>query len=381
MTRVPFKKSSNFGYENSPTVGSSSFRSNDYGKDKGLMFTTLELFYGSYVHCNNHALDSIRNSCLKWIKGRTRRRAKLKGFEVLLLVIWPGKEFKNWAMMRTVMPASAHAIVMNSNHGRAMENQKEMLQGLSAAVIEAYNMLPNLISDHHSVLIKNNEIAIDYFNWAMMRTVMPASAHAIVMNYNHGRAMENQKEMLQRYDGQRAQIHKLYDGSIRVFSRNRDDTTSRFPDVISIINDVCKSDTMTFIIDVEVVAVDRKSGPKLLSFQELSYRDRGGGEFNHYSTSLDTNWMGIGSWLVYESNTLTSHRVALHHSIAEGRPDIRMSQNEVLLNYSSRKDNFLAIAWANGPEMERKKSSSTSTGDGKSNLVDDFDEYLQGMFP
>nr|GEW51969.1 hypothetical protein [Tanacetum cinerariifolium] len=31
-------------------------------------------------------------------------------------------------------------------------------------------------------------------------------------------------------------------------------------------------------------------------------------------TSLDTNWMGIGSWLVYESNTLMSHRVALHHS-------------------------------------------------------------------
>ncbi|GKE50641.1 protein FRA10AC1, partial [Tanacetum coccineum] len=28
-----------------------------------------------------------------------------------------------------------------------------------------------------------------------------------------------------------------------------------------------------------------------------------------------------------------------------------------------------------------KKSSSISAGDGKSNEVDDFDEYLQGMFP
>ncbi|GKD83431.1 replication protein A 70 kDa DNA-binding subunit B, partial [Tanacetum coccineum] len=34
MTRVPFKKSSNFGYQKSPTVGSSSFRSNNYRKDK-----------------------------------------------------------------------------------------------------------------------------------------------------------------------------------------------------------------------------------------------------------------------------------------------------------------------------------------------------------
>nr|GEY62286.1 DNA ligase 6 [Tanacetum cinerariifolium] len=56
----------------------------------------------------------------------------------------PCKEFNNLAIMRTVMPTSAHAIVMNSNYERAMESQKEMLQGLSAAVIKAYNMLPNL---------------------------------------------------------------------------------------------------------------------------------------------------------------------------------------------------------------------------------------------
>nr|GFA24520.1 DNA ligase 6 [Tanacetum cinerariifolium] len=60
------------------------------------------------------------------------------------ILLYSCKEFKNWAMMRTVMPTSAHAIVMNSIHKRAMESQKEMLQGLSAAVIEAYNMLPNL---------------------------------------------------------------------------------------------------------------------------------------------------------------------------------------------------------------------------------------------
>ncbi|CAH1421348.1 unnamed protein product [Lactuca virosa] len=52
-------------------------------------------------------------------------------------------------------------------------------------------------------------------------------------------------------------------------------TTSRFPDLINIINDTCNKDTMTFIIDAEVVAIDRKNGGKLLSFQELSSRDRG----------------------------------------------------------------------------------------------------------
>ncbi|GJY73108.1 putative reverse transcriptase domain-containing protein, partial [Tanacetum coccineum] len=52
-----------------------------------------------------------------------------------------GKEFKNWAMMRTVMPASAHAI------------------GLSAAVIEAYNMLPNLDLLIPSVMTKGVEFS------------------------------------------------------------------------------------------------------------------------------------------------------------------------------------------------------------------------------
>lgn len=55
-----------------------------------------------------------------------------------------------------------------------------------------------------------------------------------------------------RYDGQRAQIHKLVDGSVHVFSRNGDESTSRFPDLINIINQSCKPDAETFILDAEV---------------------------------------------------------------------------------------------------------------------------------
>lgn len=78
-----------------------------------------------------------------------------------------------------------------------------------------------------------------------------------------------------RYDGQRAQIHKLSDGSVRVFSRNGDETTSRFPDLVNIITESCDSRGATFILDAEVVAIDRQNGPKLMSFQELSSRERG----------------------------------------------------------------------------------------------------------
>ena len=55
-----------------------------------------------------------------------------------------------------------------------------------------------------------------------------------------------------RYDGQRAQIHKLVDGSVHIFSRNGDETTARFPDLVSVIRESCKHDALTFILDAEV---------------------------------------------------------------------------------------------------------------------------------
>lgn len=56
-----------------------------------------------------------------------------------------------------------------------------------------------------------------------------------------------------RYDGQRAQIHRAADGSIRVFSRQMKETTSRFPDLIDTIKESCKHEVSTFILDAEVI--------------------------------------------------------------------------------------------------------------------------------
>ncbi|GFQ05120.1 DNA ligase 1 [Phtheirospermum japonicum] len=47
------------------------------------------------------------------------------------------------AMMRTVLPALAQAILMNSADG-VTDNLKDHIRRLSSAVVEAYNILPNL---------------------------------------------------------------------------------------------------------------------------------------------------------------------------------------------------------------------------------------------
>lgn len=58
--------------------------------------------------------------------------------------------------------------------------------------------------------------------------------------------------LLFRYDGQRAQIHKFDDGSVRIFSRNGDEMTTKFPDLVHIIQESCKTSAESFIIDAEV---------------------------------------------------------------------------------------------------------------------------------
>ena len=97
-----------------------------------------------------------------------------------------------------------------------------------------------------------------------------------------------------KYDGVRAQIHVAppADGSdvpweVKIFSRNCEDRTAAFPDVVNIILEGAENgsglrvDPTTgrggggLIIDAEVVGIDRTTG-RLRAFQDLASRPRGG---------------------------------------------------------------------------------------------------------
>ncbi|TMW94034.1 hypothetical protein EJD97_010853 [Solanum chilense] len=181
------------------------------------------------------------------------------------------------AMMRTVLPALAQAVVFNSTpYEGLVENLKDCLQRLSAEVVEAYNILPSLDVLVPSLMEKGIEFSSNTLSMAPGIPIKPMLAKITngvpqVMKLFQNKAFTCEY----KYDGQRAQIHKLSDGSVRVFSRNGDETTSRFPDLVNIITESCDSRGATFILDAEVVAIDRQNGPKLMSFQELSSRERG----------------------------------------------------------------------------------------------------------
>ncbi|GAA5997656.1 uncharacterized protein JCM10292_001003 [Rhodotorula paludigena] len=76
-----------------------------------------------------------------------------------------------------------------------------------------------------------------------------------------------------KYDGERAQIHRLEDGSIRVFSRNSEDMTVKYPEFVTQLPRCIKDNTTSFVIDAEAVAWDTEE-KRLLEFQKLSTRKR-----------------------------------------------------------------------------------------------------------
>lgn len=76
-----------------------------------------------------------------------------------------------------------------------------------------------------------------------------------------------------KYDGERAQVHLLEDGTVKIFSRNSLDDSQKYPDLTDIIKRVRRDIITSCVIDCEVVAFDREKG-SLLPFQVLSTRKR-----------------------------------------------------------------------------------------------------------
>lgn len=76
-----------------------------------------------------------------------------------------------------------------------------------------------------------------------------------------------------KYDGQRAQVHCDRNGKVSIFSRHLEVMTDKYPDLVSLVPTIRGESVSSFILEGEVVAVDRESGD-LKAFQTLTNRAR-----------------------------------------------------------------------------------------------------------
>lgn len=76
-----------------------------------------------------------------------------------------------------------------------------------------------------------------------------------------------------KYDGERAQIHISDKGVVSIYSRNQENNTSKYPDIIGRIDQVKGENVKSCILDCEAVAWDSDK-QQILPFQILSTRKR-----------------------------------------------------------------------------------------------------------
>ena len=76
-----------------------------------------------------------------------------------------------------------------------------------------------------------------------------------------------------KYDGQRAQVHCDEKGKVTIFSRHLEVMTDKYPDLVALVPKIRGEGVSSFILEGEVVAVDRELG-ELKTFQTLANRAR-----------------------------------------------------------------------------------------------------------
>lgn len=76
-----------------------------------------------------------------------------------------------------------------------------------------------------------------------------------------------------KYDGQRAQVHCDEKGNVSIFSRHLEVMTDKYPDLVALVPQIRGESVSSFILEGEVVAIDRGSG-ELKAFQTLTNRAR-----------------------------------------------------------------------------------------------------------
>ncbi|KAL9654347.1 hypothetical protein ABK040_010376 [Willaertia magna] len=172
----------------------------------------------------------------------------------------------------TVLIALSHAVLLSKSNKKKIEdidlkNAKETLKSVYSEIPSYDDIIPTLLNQGFDKLHEVCHLKPGF----PVKPMLAKSAKEIQELFD--RFGEKEFTCEWKYDGERAQVHMLADKTIKIFSRNMENHTAKYPDLIQMIPESLKENVNSFIIDCEVVAYDREE-KKIKPFQILSTRGR-----------------------------------------------------------------------------------------------------------
>ncbi|KAG8531561.1 uncharacterized protein KY384_003191 [Bacidia gigantensis] len=192
---------------------------------------------------------------------------------------------------KTVLVALAHAVVMHESglEGKKVPTSEELAEG-EAILKTVYSELPNYevivpAMIKHGIFKLRENCKLQPGVPLKPMLAKPTKSISEVLDRFEGKNFTCEY----KYDGERAQIHyvaedspqqyqstptsKQRKGLSAIFSRNSEDLSKKYPDILDKLCTWIKSETKSFVLDCETVAWDLVE-KKVLPFQQLMTRKR-----------------------------------------------------------------------------------------------------------
>ncbi|KAF0975816.1 hypothetical protein FDP41_005143 [Naegleria fowleri] len=214
----------------------------------------------------------------------------------------------------TVLIALSHAVLLSKKSKKSVDENdlkfaKETLKSVYSEIPSYDDIIPAVLEHGFEKLPEICHLKPGF----PVRPMLAKSAKGVQELFERFGDKEFTCEF--KYDGERAQIHMLPDKTIKIYSRNMENHTAKYPDLIQLMPQVIKENVTSFIIDCEVVAYDPVE-KKIKPFQVLSTRGRKNIQLNDIKVQVclfafDLLYLNGESYL---KKTLKERRKALHEN-------------------------------------------------------------------
>ena len=212
--------------------------------------------------------------------------------------------------------------------------------------VEDIQKANDLLNDYGEVAIKAKNNDLENIDLKIGKPVKVMLAVIFTSVEESFEALGEKVQVEEKLDGFRVIIHK--DKNVKLFTRNLEDVTNQFPDVVGVIKDI-KEDK--FILDSEVVGYDKKTG-KYLPFQNISIRIKRKYDIEKMQEEYPVE-INVFDILYYKKNLmdtkLKERREVLEKIIKEKKGKIKLTK-KIISENKKEIEKFFENALKNGRE-------------------------------